>query len=120
LSSVVVKSADREAIHRAVQRYAAWLRAHFPEIERIIWFGSWVKGEATPGSDVDLCIVVPRLTKPRGDLKVAYLPTGFPVGVDLCVLTSQELAMLPHQSPGLAEAIASGIEVKARSRAQAK
>lgn len=58
MSSVVVKFTDPNSIRDAVARFAGSLRSIHPEIQRIIWFGSWVKGTYTPGSDVDICIVV--------------------------------------------------------------
>ncbi len=111
MSSVVVKSADRERIARAVQDYVARLRAEHPEVRRVIWFGSWVTGRPRPGSDVDLCVIVASSDKPRRERMVEYLPVGFPVGVDLFVYTEEEWERLKHEAPTWYAVIESGIEV---------
>jgi uncharacterized protein len=45
---------DREEIEALVERIAAAFR-----LERVILFGSYARGTLTPGSDVDLLIVLP-------------------------------------------------------------
>lgn len=99
MSSVVVKSLDREAVRRAVEDFAARIYATRPEVERIIWFGSWVHGTPTPGSDVDLCLVLTHSEKAFRDRIPDYLPFGFPVGLDLFPYTREELARLRETSP---------------------
>ena len=108
--SVVIKSADREGIARAVDNYVAGLRRDHPEVERVIWFGSWVSGLPTPGSDVDLCLIVSHSDKPYRERSMDYLPVGFPVGVDLCVYTEEEFARLVERSPAWYAAIHAGRE----------
>lgn len=108
MRSVVVRSADPEAVSRAVAAHAAHLRATHPEVRRIIWFGSWVQGTATPGSDVDLCVVLRRADKPLRDRIPDYLPVGFPVGLDVFPYTEAELNRLRTESPGWHRAIVSG------------
>jgi len=111
LSSVVIKSADREAIACALAAYLARLRAERPEVERIIWFGSWVSGQPGPGSDVDLCLVLSASDKPPRERIADYLPVGFPVGVDLFAYTRAELDCLRETSPGWYAAIMAGREM---------
>jgi len=108
LSSVVIKSANPAAIEAAVARYAEDLRERHPEIRRIVWFGSWVGGLPSPGSDVDLCLVVARSERSSRDRIPDYLPGSFPVGIDLFVYTEEEFARLPEQSPSWHDAISRG------------
>jgi predicted nucleotidyltransferase len=111
LSSVVIKSANREKIAQAVSAYVARLREQHQEIERVIWFGSWVTGLPMPGSDVDLCLILSSSdTSPR-DRIPDYLPVGFPVGIDLFAYTQDEFEHLRETSPGWYKAIASGQEI---------
>ncbi len=35
------------------------------EVEAVLVYGSWAKGEATTKSDIDICIVAPRLKTPK-------------------------------------------------------
>lgn len=107
----MIKSANRTAIAQAVEQYVAHMRREHPEIRRIIWFGSWVTGIPTPGSDVDLCLIVSEADKPRQERSVEYLPVGFPVGVDLFVYTEEEFVQLAEEAPGWFAAIQAGREV---------
>jgi predicted nucleotidyltransferase len=111
LNSVVIKSANREEIARAVASYVAQLRAQHSEIERVIWFGSWVDGLPTPGSDVDLCLILSSSDEPIRHRVSKYLPFGFPVGVDLFVYTQKEFERLQAISPGWHAAILGGREL---------
>jgi uncharacterized protein len=111
LSSVVIKSIDRSAVTAAVERWAAEVRERHAEVRRIVWLGSWVTGRPTPGSDVDLCLILTASDKPRRDRVPDYLPLGFPVGMDLFPYTEAELADLRQTSPGWYETILSGREV---------
>jgi predicted nucleotidyltransferase len=110
-SSVVIRSRDRESLARAVKDHVRALRRKHPEIRRAIWFGSWISGVATPGSDVDLCLILSSSSKPLRDRLPDYLPTGFPVGIDLFPYTEEEFERLAITSPGWHAAITSGEEL---------
>ena len=111
MPSVVVKSVDREAVRKEVRAYARALRAAHPEVERIVWFGSWVRGTPTPGSDVDLCLVLSQSDKPFRDRIPDYLPFGFPVDLDLFPYTRAELERLRTSSPAWYRTLMSGEEL---------
>ena len=111
LSSVVIKSIDRDRVSQAVADHVARLRQRHPEIERVIWFGSWVNGLPTPGSDVDLCLILSSSKKSPRERFTDYLPLCFPVGVDLFTYTRSEFDRLSRSSPGLHKAILSGIDI---------
>jgi predicted nucleotidyltransferase len=111
LNSVVVKSANRQEITQAVTRYVARLRAEHPEVEQVLWFGSWVTGLPTPGSDVDLCLILSSSDKPLRDRIPDYLPVGFPVGVDLFAYTRAEFEHLRDSAPTWHAIISSGREL---------
>lgn len=111
MSSVVIKSIDRQLIKQAVESYAGQLQHHHPEIQKIIWFGSWVNGLPTPGSDVDLCLILTAAGKPFRERIPDYLPAGFPVGIDLFPYTEAEFEQLRRDSPGWYQAIIFGQEL---------
>jgi predicted nucleotidyltransferase len=111
LSSVVIKSIDKDQISEAVASHLARLRQQHPEILRAIWFGSWIGGMPSPGSDVDLCLIVSSSDKPARERISAYLPLGFPVGIDLFIYTPQEFEHLRNTSPGWYQAIVSGVDI---------
>lgn len=55
-------------------------------------FGSYVRGDYVPGSDLDALIEVAWAPESRrADRAARYLPERFPVGMDLFVYTSDEL-----------------------------
>jgi predicted nucleotidyltransferase len=87
------------------------LYATHSEVEKVIWFGSWINGLPSPGSDVDLCLIVSKSSKNRRERVQDYLPVGFPVGVDLFVYTADEFQGLRDRLPGWYRAIMSGIEI---------
>jgi predicted nucleotidyltransferase len=111
LNSVVIKSIDRDLIKKAVASYAEQIRFQHPEVTRVIWFGSWVKGLPSPGSDVDLCLIVSSSDKSQRDRLPDFLPGKFPVGIDLFIYTIDEFERLRNASPGWYEAITSGQEI---------
>ncbi len=81
------------------------------EIERVFWFGSWVNGLPSPGSDVDLCLILSTSDKPRRERITDFLPCGFPVGIDLFIYTREEFERLQKASPAWYRAICSGREI---------
>lgn len=111
LNSVVIKSIDHNQIREAVKSLAEQIRQQHPEVERVIWFGSWVTGLPTPASDVDLCLILSSSDKPPRDRIPDYLPLGFPTGIDLFAYTNDEFARLRHSSPSWYKAITSGQEI---------
>ena len=111
MTSVVIKLNNQEQVAQAVSAYVTWLRAEHPEVERVIWFGSRVNGLPSPGSDVDLCIVIKSSNKSRRDRMPDYLPVGFPVGVDLFIYTVAEFTVLKESSPSWYEVIIAGREM---------
>ncbi len=111
LSSVVIKSIDRNRVQEAVTSFVAQTRKQHPEVERVIWFGSWVTGMPTPGSDVDLCLILSSSDKPVRERIPDYLPLGFPVGIDLFAYTRDEFERLRDSSPGWYAAINSGTDM---------
>lgn len=111
MPSVAIKSTDPKRIERAVRAHVSELRKRHPDIEQVLWFGSWVNGSPTPGSDVDLCVVVRHSDCSPRDRIPEYLPFGFPVGVDVFVYTREEFARLRETSPRWYAAITSGLEM---------
>jgi predicted nucleotidyltransferase len=109
--SARVRYAEPEPIRKAVRDYARDLRVGHPEIRSIHWFGSWVRGDASVGSDVDICIIVDGSGKPHRDRMMDFLPRVFPVGIDLFVYTVSEFDALRTEHPSMRKAIDSGIEV---------
>jgi predicted nucleotidyltransferase len=65
--------------------------------EKIILFGSRARGEANPGSDVDLLIVLPEAKNRRQTaIEIRRALTGFPMAKDIIVTTPEEIARRGH------------------------
>ncbi len=104
----MVRWAEPERVAEAVRAYAARVRRREPSVSRVLWYGSWVSGIPTPSSDVDLCIVLTSDPRRPRDRLPAFLPDRFPVGIDLIVLTEEELRELAERAPTWHRAIVSG------------
>lgn len=60
---------------------------------RIILFGSHARGDAHPGSDIDLLVVLPHATDKReAAIEIRRALADFPVGKDIIVTTPDEIA----------------------------
>jgi uncharacterized protein len=54
---------DTQEVRRVVAAYARLVASEFPD-SQIVLFGSYVRGEAHDGSDIDVAVIVPEI---RGD-----------------------------------------------------
>ncbi len=111
MSSVVIKSIDRKQVEQAVKDHIDDLRTHHQEIQKIIWFGLWINGIPCPGSDVDLCLILRESEKPFRERILDYLPTGFPVGMDVFPYTISEFDKLRSTHPQWYNEMISGKEI---------
>ena len=62
-----------------------------PEIERAVLFGSLAKGQAVPGSDADLLLVLRECGLPFLERIARYRPEGCGIGVDVFPYTRAEI-----------------------------
>lgn len=92
-------------LHRAIERL---VRAFAPE--RIVLFGSYAKGTAHPGSDVDLLVVADFEGDPLTHVRHArqLLADSFPI-VDVVFCTPEDVANVQRvRSPFLLSVLESG------------
>ncbi len=83
---------------------------------RVILFGSLVRGTAVPGSDVDLLLVLTASDRSFVDRIPAFLPSHFPVGVDIFPYTRAELERMKAEGNSFVlAALRDGIAVFRRS-----
>ena len=74
---------DNEGVRGAFDCYIAELVAKRPDVTRVVLFGSVARGDAVPGSDVDLLIVLTSADKPFLNRMAEFMPDRFPVGIDV-------------------------------------
>ena len=102
--SVKVYWLDKEGLISALQEKARDALARFPELRKVVLFGSLARGDATPRSDADLIFVVQE-AGPFLERTARYLPFfedfGFPV--DLLVYTEPEIERIPLARRALKE-----------------
>lgn len=77
-----VPQAARDALERILARV---------QPQRVILFGSWARGEASPDSDLDFLVVLP-INGPRHRVSISLLMVlaDLPVAKDVIVLTPEE------------------------------
>ena len=77
----------RKALQAAVERLAA----KHPEIEEIWLFGSLARGDAVPGSDADLLVVLSSTQHRFLDRLALYQPESCGLGLDVFAYTRAEI-----------------------------
>jgi len=105
---------------RALQEMAA-LIAEACDPEEIFLYGSHAKGQETVESDIDLLVVVGSGVWPAElEIEVRELLDGFPVRVDLKVMTQEDLETQSRQPFGFMQSIrSSGLALYKRAQANA-
>lgn len=91
MASARVTYVDRDATLRALHEAAERLAASRPEIEEILLFGSYARGDCVPASDADLLIVLGGSALRARDRIPDYLLLDTPVPVDVIPLTRAEI-----------------------------
>ena len=95
---------------KRLRRAVKALKRRCPEIEQVILFGSLSRGEAVPGSDADLLLILQDSNLPFLKRGVRYRPEGVGIGVDVFAYTRSELdAMLSSGNTFVAQALREGI-----------
>jgi predicted nucleotidyltransferase len=88
---------DKSGIMKAITRLVDDLSQKHPEIEEIYLFGSLARDEAVPGSDADILIVLTDSPLSFMDRMTIYMPSSFPVGVEVFPYTRREMETMIEQ-----------------------
>lgn len=95
-----------ERVREAVQQLAS----RRSEIEQVLLFGSLARGDAGPGSDVDLLVLLQESSVPFLDRAVLYRLSGVGIGVDIFAYTREEFEeMMREGNSFLKQALREGI-----------
>ncbi len=91
--SVKIISLDRDELLSRLREIARQIRAEHPEVTEIRVFGSIARGDHVGTSDVDVLIVLQdgECGDPIEQIRSFYPYFDLPVGVDLLVLTRDQL-----------------------------
>ncbi len=100
LASPVLKWPSREAVLAAAEAWAQELRARDPKVLRIVLFGSYARGDASVGSDLDMAVVVR-----DGEGGALFDVSRLPVPADVVVFEERQWEQLAGQATGIGRAI---------------
>jgi predicted nucleotidyltransferase len=115
-ASVRVFWLNRPQILQRLQKALQDLTTRHHEIEQVVLFGSLARGDAVPGSDADLLLIVHDSPWPFLARSIYYRPAHVGIGVDVFVYTQAELqAMLAAGNPFVAQALREGVTLFQRS-----
>jgi predicted nucleotidyltransferase len=90
----VLRWPDRETVDRAVRDWARDAAASHQEVTRIGYFGSYARGDAGVGSDLDILVIVTHAADRAEHRRIGFDTSSVPVPVDLLVYTERELEAL--------------------------
>jgi predicted nucleotidyltransferase len=102
----VLKWPDAAAVEQALRGWAQREWRARPELVRLGVFGSYARGDAGVGSDLDLVAVVRASSEPFARRGVAWDLTSLPVPAEILVYTDQEWQAMQRRGGRFAEVIA--------------
>lgn len=109
LHTSVLRWPDRDAVDRAVRRWAAEQAAAHPGLIRLGYFGSYATGDWGVGSDVDLVAVVSASGAPFSERARRWDATGLPVPADVLVYTEAEWAEVVNRDDRFAHVMSTEV-----------
>lgn len=89
--TVRVFSLDRGRTIRQIRKTMKETQAKHAEIERVILFGSLPRGDAVPGSNAGILLVLRDSSLPFHERSVYYMPECAGIGVDLFAYTRAKI-----------------------------
>jgi predicted nucleotidyltransferase len=109
-STVKIFWLDSMKVMEKLKRVARQMKTQHPEIERVLLFGSLSRGEAVPGSDADLLLILSSSDLSFLERIAYYLPLGLPLDVDVFPYTQAELTrMCADGNLFIQQALAEGV-----------
>jgi predicted nucleotidyltransferase len=108
---VKIEYLDKPGIMKAITQFAEEAPQKYPEIEKIYLFGSFARDEAVPGSDVDILIVLTDSHLPFRDRVSQYMPSSFPIGIDVFPYTRSEIETMLSQGNNFLESAGKDLKV---------
>jgi predicted nucleotidyltransferase len=97
LNSSVLKWPDRLSVDRAARSWAASEACRHPKLLRLGYFGSYARGDAGVGSDLDLIAIVDQAAEPFERRSISWDLNTLPVPAELIIYTRKEWKRLQKQ-----------------------
>ena len=99
LTSSVMRWPDADTIHRAAAAWAEALSRREPAVVAVGYFGSYARGDAGVGSDLDLVILLRESALPFERRAVGWPSESLPVPAEVLAYTLAEWCALPERRP---------------------
>lgn len=107
-----VFSLDRAEAVDSIRDGMQAVKHRCPEIDRVILFGSLARGDAVPGSDADVLVLLRETHLPFQQRFAQHMPSGVAMGVDVFAYTHAELESMRNSgNPFIARVLREGIEL---------
>lgn len=90
LNSSVLKWPDRLTVDRAARSWAAGEARRHPELSSLGYFGSYARGDAGVGSDLDLIAIVDQTAEPFERRSLKWDLNALPVPAEIIIYTDDE------------------------------
>jgi predicted nucleotidyltransferase len=101
---------DSKQVIEELEAAVSEMKAQHPEIEQVLLFGSLARGDAVPGSDADLLVVLASADVPFLERIPSYTPVGLSVGIDVFPYTREEIdRMLAEGRPFIQQILSEGL-----------
>jgi len=110
--SVRIRYFDKKSVEESLRRYLKEIEGKHPEVKRVLLFGSFVRDECVPGSDIDLLLILSASEETFLERIPRFLPSRFPVGMDVFPYTEEELEKMKEEGNFfIRRALEEGVEV---------
>ena len=107
LRSSVLRWPDRDTVGRAVEEWARREAPRHPGLVRLGYFGSYARGDAGVGSDLDLVAVIERSDAAFERRALDWDLAELPVPAEILVYTAEEWERLRREGGRFAHALES-------------
>lgn len=110
---VEILSIDKDELMKNLTKCARRIKRDHPSVARILLYGSFMRNNFTPNSDVDIAIIVNHTNESfiaRQDNYITYLST-IPLDISIVVYTIEEIKKLKREKNGFIQEVLCGIEL---------
>jgi uncharacterized protein len=98
LNSSIMRWPDRESVDAAIRQWATPVDDN-PTVIAIGYFGSYARGDAGVGSDLDVLMIVTESDRAFEQRAIEWDLQAIPVPVEVLIYTRSEWQQLPEQQP---------------------
>ena len=109
LNSSILKWPDRLSVDRAARSWAANEIVKHPELLRLGYFGSYARGDAGVGSDLDVIVIVREAAEPFERRSLIWDLNALPVPADIIIYTRDEWERLQKRGERFARMLKSQV-----------